>query len=112
MFRVTQHIPGYCDGIEPHRATVASLDEFLALPWIQSWAHPQISAKDGIVTSRPFIGWRRSTGSLLALYGEAEDYWWVVAHAPSDLLAPLPEWHISPAGQASVDRWNRGDTSG
>lgn len=111
MFKVIEHVPAYCDGCEARRATVASLDELLALPWVQSRERPLISAKNGTTTTRPFIGWRRSDGSLLALYGEQEDHWWVVAHAPRELLAALPEWHISPAGQASVDRWNRGDTS-
>lgn len=101
--KVTQHVPGYFDGVDPCRDDVATLEELLALPWVKQWEQP--------FRGLPFVGWRQATGSLLALYGEDESSWWVVAHAPKEALASLPEWRISPAGQAKVDKWNRGDVS-
>lgn len=98
--KVRQHVPNWAD-VDGYRADVSTLEELLALPWVKQWEQP--------FRDLPFVGWRQSTGSLLALYGEDESLWWVVAEAPPELLATLPEWKISPAGQAKVDKWNRGE---
>lgn len=100
--KVTQHFPNWADDFEPERTDVSTLAELLALPWVKWWETERTGWG-------PFVGWRRSDGTLLALYGEHEDHWWVVAHVPNELMAELPEWRISAAGQASVDKWNRGE---
>lgn len=99
MFLVTEHIPGFV-GAEARTATVASLDELLALPFVKAWTRP--------FAGKPFKGWRRSEHRsetcLMALYGDDEGEWHVVAYAPAGVLADLPEWQISPKGQAFLDR--------
>lgn len=103
--KVRQHVPNWAD-CDPKVDDVSSLAELLALPWVQSWERMREHG--------PFVGWRRSDDrgdrcSLMALYGDDESYWWVVADVPNALVVDLPVWRISPAGQAKVDKWNRGE---
>lgn len=78
--KVRQHIPGFVSGVEPDEATVTTLAELLALPWVSRWA-----------TDPTFHRFSVSNGRLLMAEQNGGANWWVVAYldgAPSG----LPAW--------------------
>jgi hypothetical protein len=91
--KVVQHVPNWAD-VDAWVADVSTLAELLELPWVKSWERGMQDA--------PFVGWRRSNDDmgdfchLMALYGEDESLWWVVARVPKSLVSELPIWRISP----------------
>lgn len=114
MIRVRQHVPGYCDGVTPRDATAATTAELLAVPWIATCVEGEWFARNGLLWARPFHRFsvtRDSSPTLIAEYDNG-DHWRVLAYIlEGAVLVELPEWQITAAGQARVDRWNRGETT-
>jgi hypothetical protein len=103
--KVYRYFPAYVErmGAPPITADVTILEDIFEVPWVKAWTEHEIEG-------RKFVGWRRGDGRddmLMALYGEDESSWHVVAFVEdSSLLTSLPIWHISPEGQRKVDEWN------
>jgi hypothetical protein len=113
--RVRQHIPGFVDTHPPYSTEVDSLAALLAIPWIASWAHDDLVAKDGHVSVRPFYRWsvadRGTSRQTLMAEFENGDHFWVVAFLDSDQPIDLPDWTENDTARVRRERWNRGDTA-
>lgn len=77
VIRVRQHIPSFCEGLEPEEDRVPDLEAMLKLPWVEKW------------TDDDFVRWARSDNYLMAV---RENSHWVVAFASPELLKGLPRW--------------------
>ncbi len=114
---VVQHIPGFVDTDEPpKRATVNSIEELLADPWIGSYAEEYYQPfLDGTRARKEhkfhqFSQTDDGTSPNLIAESDGGNHWWVVGYM-SERVDWLPIWKITTAGQARVDKWNRGEVS-
>lgn len=84
-----EHVPGFVDA-NPRSAVVSSLDELVAVPWIEKW--PSTIADAGLPWLRYSVV-RRGGNKLMAEYNEGRR-WWVIAVLPDELpdWLTLPEW--------------------
>lgn len=89
MIHLSQHIPGFVDGVTPHIARVETQAELLATPWVAQY-------KDFFV-GKPFYRFSLSRDplSLPLLMAEFDEgrHWWVVGLVKegADELT-LPTW--------------------
>lgn len=80
--KVKQHIPSFVSGITPLRTEVSSLEELLALPWVEQW-----TGEDG------FDHWAQSPyGEHILLMAIMKDKHWVVAYLDTSEPINLPIW--------------------
>lgn len=82
---IKQHVPNFVDGIEPRHAFFKTIEELLAIPWVNAWA-------DDGYKGLPF--WRFSQSKygdqylLMAEWKNENDHrWWVIGYMtePTDL---------------------------
>jgi hypothetical protein len=133
MITLRQHMPGYVEGIDPKMAEAETIEELLAIPWVAAYAEPMGGPWDTVAISwpdgpdrppeenpvhfdapvRPFFRWsiaeKGTPHQMLMVEHDGGDHFWVVGRLTSPDPIPLPAWQITPAGQARVDRWNRGE---
>ena len=93
MIILRQHIPAFCDGVEPKMATAATVEELLAVPWVAAYARDQlVGTSDGKEPlMRKFYRFSMKDGLLMAEHSRGR-YWWVVGRLRSDEPIALPRW--------------------
>jgi hypothetical protein len=115
---IRQHIPTFVDTDEPRKQTILeTADDIPNDPWLKTWMRDDPWArreKDGTVTRGVFKFYRFSqstehgaTPTLMAEYDNG-DRWWVIGYMSAPLDG-LPEWRMTEAGKARVEKWNRGE---
>jgi hypothetical protein len=89
---VEQHVPNFVEtGKPPKTATVTSLKELLALPWVAQWADPKVAIGHGEFYR--FSVAEDGHRDLLIVERDEGRWWWVVARLRGDTGAlDLPQW--------------------
>lgn len=84
MNKITQHIPGFCDGFEARVSEFSELVELIAVPWVAHWEK----------SPGGFHRWSVSRAGestcLMAEYDGGKK-WWVVGYL-AEPVDGLPEW--------------------
>ena len=82
MNHIRQRVPGFIDGVTPHEADFETLDELLALEWVQKYTQR---------TSMKFSHFAQADESIfMAMYNKGEK--WIGVGYLTHPVDGLPDW--------------------
>lgn len=89
MNRISQHIPGWADGIKPQVAEFETVEQLLAVSWVASWR-----------TKAGFVRFSQHRGKLMVELHQGR-MWYVVGHL-NEVVVGIDEWAAKPQGKEDV----------